>query len=311
VTAFIGAPAGPHVGQCQNFSPGDRNGRGARYCLNPVLALGGDLPADRDICQACRQRSQAFGERFIASHVEGLIEADAAEEWMSTTRALVTDSWAWYYRRAAEQAPMAELHKIRQDIALRERLLTAVETAVAGTVQSGRSVGLKHQLTAPQWRVVSYLYHPDQLAKRVSPSLAEVLHKQHADRDAVVDLVERGLVQARVGGEECTRGPLKRLPEKAIRLRLTKAGIYLASHDAMHLVMCAVRPPNSFSLAALMHRLARPVSFDELCDLADRNLMFVSLRDNDIEVPIRDVRECPELAYATQTATGRTFIAYL
>jgi hypothetical protein len=166
----------------------------------------------------------------------------------------------------------------------------------------------KPRLTAEQWRVLSYLYHPDQLGKRVSPSLATVLHSQHADRDAVVDLVERGLVQARVRGDECTRGPLKRLPERAIRLRLTRAGIYHASNDAMHLVMCALRHPNMFTLDYLMRRLARPVTFNELCDLADDALITVLINGEDIEVPIRDVRECPELAYAVPTAHGRTYV---
>jgi hypothetical protein len=173
----------------------------------------------------------------------------------------------------------------------------------------GEPLVSKRQLTAEQWRVISYLYHPDQLSKRLSPSLAVVLDKQDVDRDAVIEVVERGLVQARVGGEECTRGPLKRLPETAIRLRLTKAGIYHVSHDPQHLVMCALRQ-SEFNLSGLLH-LHKPVTFGELCEMADRNLLDTYLTHTDIEVPIRDVRDSPGLACARLTTRGRTFVAYL
>lgn len=168
------------------------------------------------------------------------------------------------------------------------------------------------QLSAEQWRVISYLYHPDQLSRRNSPSLADVIAKQAVDREDVVEVVERGLVQGRVAGEECTRGPLKRLPEKAIRLRMTKAGIYRASHDPQHLVLCALRAyGHSLALDFLMRRLAAKVTFGELCEVAEKGLISTHLiGDDDIEVPIRDVRETPNLAVACLTGRGKTFVAY-
>ena len=180
----------------------------------------------------------------------------------------------------------------------------------------------KRQLTAEQWRVISYLYHPDQLSRRTSPSLAVIINKQAVDRDDVVEVVERGLVQARVGGEECTRGPLKRLPEKAIRLRLTKAGIYHAHTDPQHLVMCALRTTGQFTLWNLMYRfnvqlqpgakpLAPTIGFGELCEMADRLLFTTLLLDGDIPVDIREVEKIPGLAYARQTKKGASYAAYL
>jgi hypothetical protein len=172
----------------------------------------------------------------------------------------------------------------------------------------------KRQLTAEQWRVISYLYHPDQLSRRTAPSLAAVIDKQAVTREDVIEVVERGLVQARVGGEECTRGPLKRLPEPRIRLRLTRAGIYHAGHDAQHLVLCVLRAAvhaDTFTIDALMHRLYKPVSFDELCDMQRRHLLDTFLIGLDTEVPIGQVRGCPEIAYARWTERGRTFVAYL
>jgi hypothetical protein len=170
------------------------------------------------------------------------------------------------------------------------------------------------QLSAEQWRVVSYLYHPDQLSRRTSPSLATVINKQAVERDDVVEVVERGLVQGRVGGEECTRGPLKRLPEKAIRLRLTRAGIYRSHHDPQHLVLCAVRAlrgDREFTLDDLMQRPTVKVTFGELCEIADKGLITTHLIGTDIEVPIADVRDEPHLAYARLMPRGRTFVAYL
>ncbi|MEU8609361.1 hypothetical protein AB0C29_15295 [Actinoplanes sp. NPDC048791] len=183
----------------------------------------------------------------------------------------------------------------------------------------------KHQLSAEQWRVISYLYHPDQLAKRLSPTLAVVLDKQGVDRDAVIEVAERGLVQARVGGEECTRGPLKTLPAKAIRLRLTRAGIYLAGNDPQHAVMLALRQPHRFTLWDLMYRLhvrqvptpapgtvPPRITFAELSDMADRWLFETFLIEEDIPVKrLSDVQSIPGLAYARQTKTGASYVAYL
>ena len=168
----------------------------------------------------------------------------------------------------------------------------------------------KRQLTAEQWRVISYLYHPDQLSRRTSPSLATVIDKQAVTRDDVIEVVERGLVQARAGGEECTRGPLKRMPETAIRLRLTKAGIYHAHHDPQHLVMCALRAHDTLTVYTLLRGLAQSISFGELCAMADKALIQIFWTDTDTDVPIRDVRTCPSFVSAWQTPRGRTFVAY-
>jgi hypothetical protein len=183
----------------------------------------------------------------------------------------------------------------------------------------------RHQLSAEQWRVISYLYHPDQYSKRVSPPLALVLDKQDVDRDAVIEVAERGLVQARVGGEECPLGPLKKLPAKAIRLRLTRSGAYLAGNDPQHAVMCALRQPHRFTLWDLMYRLhvrhvpapapgmvPPRITFAELSDMADRWLFETFLIEDDIPVKrISDVQSIPGLAYARQTKTGASYVAYL
>lgn len=126
MSAFIGAPAGPHIGQCQNFI---LDGAGGRYCLAPVLALGGDLVTDRDICGACKLSSAAFIERVTAQHVEAIVSGAGRDDFVKRTREMIEDLDRWRARRAADQAPMAELFKIRRDITLREEILAAVLAA--------------------------------------------------------------------------------------------------------------------------------------------------------------------------------------
>jgi len=181
----------------------------------------------------------------------------------------------------------------------------------------------KRQLTAGQWRVVSYLYHPDLLNRRLSPTLAQVIDKQDVDRDDVIEVVERGYVQPRVGGEECGRNPLKQLPAKAVRLRLTRSGLYHAGQDPQHAVMCALRTGQRFTLWDLMYRLdvkqpqgslslAPRITFDELFDMADRFLFDAFLADDDTKVyDIRKVSTIPGLVYAKQTKLGASYAAYL
>jgi hypothetical protein len=134
----------------------------------------------------------------------------------------------------------------------------------------------RHALTAEQWRIVSYLYHPDQLARRVSPALSTVIRTQAVARDSVIEVVERGLVQARVGGEECARGPLQKLSET----RGSK-------------------------------RLAPKVTYGELCEMADRHLFTTFLAATDTWVAIQDVKTIPGLVYATQTGIGKSYVAYV
>jgi hypothetical protein len=183
----------------------------------------------------------------------------------------------------------------------------------------------RHRLSAGQWRVISYLHHPDQYSKRVSPPLAEVLDKQAVDRSDVIEVVERGLVQARVGGEECPLGPLKRLPAKAIRLRVTRSGAYLAVNDPQHAVMCALRTGQRFTLWDLMYRLhvrhvptpapgmiPPRITFAELTEMADQSLFEAFLIEADTPIrSLRDVATMPGLAYARQTRFGASHVAYV
>jgi hypothetical protein len=139
--------------------------------------------------------------------------------------------------------------------------------------------------------------------------MAAVCKKQDAVRESVVDVVDRGLVHARLGGNELPLDGVRRLPEKAIRLRLTKAGIYHATHDPTHLVMCALRGNAELTVYDLMHRLANPVGFGELCELADRHLFDTYLLGTDTEVPIRQHGHESSFVYARQTAAGRAYAA--
>lgn len=170
----------------------------------------------------------------------------------------------------------------------------------------------RHQLGAEHWRVIGHLYDPALISpysRRRDPSVATVCKKQDVTREAVVEVVERGLVHARLNGDEIPLDGVRRLPEKVIRLRITKAGMYHASHDPIHLVTCALRDYIELSLATLLRGLVNPVGFGELCELADRHLFDTYLAGTDTEIPIRDMRDMPLSAYARQTARGRTFAA--
>jgi hypothetical protein len=127
MSAFIGASAGPHIGQCQNFIL--FAGAGGRYCLAPVLALGGALATDRDICGACQLKTAAFVERVTAQHVEAIVSGAGRDDFVKRTREMIEDLDRWRARRAADRAPVEELFKIRRDIELRERILAAVLAA--------------------------------------------------------------------------------------------------------------------------------------------------------------------------------------
>ncbi|WP_250000275.1 hypothetical protein [Actinoplanes sp. M2I2] len=169
-----------------------------------------------------------------------------------------------------------------------------------------------HQLAADSWRVIGHLYNPSltsPYSRRRDPSMATVCKKQDAIRESVVNVVDRGFVHARLDGNELPLDGVRRLPEKAIRLRITQAGVYHASHDPTHLVMCALRDNAELTLFTLLRGLAHPVGFGELCELADRHLFDTYLLGTDTEIPIRQMRDMPSFAYARQTAAGRAYAA--
>ena len=170
-----------------------------------------------------------------------------------------------------------------------------------------------HQLSAEHWRVIGHLYDPSltsPTSRRRDPSMATVCKKQWVTRDAVVEVVDRGLVHALLDGDEIPLDAVRRLPEKTIRLRITQAGMYHASHDPVHLVMCALRAYADLTLFTLLRGLANPVGFGELCELADRHLFDTYLIGTDTEIPIREMRDMPSFAYARRTIRGRLYAAY-
>jgi hypothetical protein len=131
MTAFVGAPTEPHIGQCQNLIKNQREDwRDSYHCLAPVLALGAALPADRDICQECRADTAQFG-RWLVAEFARTIRAGNPDEWTARARDQIHDLWLWYARRASERAPMAELYRIDRDITGREELLAAVLAGVS------------------------------------------------------------------------------------------------------------------------------------------------------------------------------------
>lgn len=128
MSSFYGSPKGPHIGQCGNFiMPSGVMGRDGFYCLAPVLALGGELVTDRDICGGCRMHSKAFRERILAAHIRGFqAEPEAGWVWVDTSRRILADMDLGWFERAARGASMEELTKIKLDIRRREELLEAV-----------------------------------------------------------------------------------------------------------------------------------------------------------------------------------------
>jgi hypothetical protein len=120
MSAF-GAPAGPHIGRCENLNAA------GWYCSAPVLSLGTDVPTDRDICGGCRMHSEAFRQRLLAAHLAGFeAEPEAGWAWVDTAQQILVDMDLGWFDRAARGASMAELTKIRADIRYRENLLAEV-----------------------------------------------------------------------------------------------------------------------------------------------------------------------------------------
>ncbi len=130
-----GSPAGPHIGQCDNLNAA------GWYCTAPVLSLGTDVPADRDICGACRMGSEAFRERLLAAHLAGFqADPDAGWSWVDTARQILLDMDRGWVDRAARGVSMVELTKIRQDIRYREWLLDRVLAALPPRVDTSQSL---------------------------------------------------------------------------------------------------------------------------------------------------------------------------
>lgn len=146
MSAFYGAPAGPHIGRCQNFiTPQSAAGyppirsAGGYYCMAPVLGLGGALADDRDICGGCWMRTEAFRQRVTDQFVAGL-DAEAARIWLKGADRVLADITAGYFERAARRASMVELFKIRREIERRQALIDAVLAAFPPPVATSQSL---------------------------------------------------------------------------------------------------------------------------------------------------------------------------
>ena len=131
MSAFVGDPAGPFWGQCQNvyYTWDGPKITSSTQCDQPVMALGGDVDG-RDICQVCRASTEAKAEAMTAEFAENLTDRGRAE-WLKLTREILADMWASYYRMAGNRAPMDALYRYRRDIDNREKILAAV-VAVQG-----------------------------------------------------------------------------------------------------------------------------------------------------------------------------------
>lgn len=139
MSAFYGAPAGPHIGQCQNFILLDGSDRHGRYCLAPVLGLGSNFPSDLDICQVCRGRTEVFRQRTVDRFVDGL-DAEAARIWLGVAERIIAEMELGYAERAARRASMEELFKTREDIERRQALVDAVLAAFPPPVATSQSL---------------------------------------------------------------------------------------------------------------------------------------------------------------------------
>lgn len=128
MSAFVDSPKGLHIGQCQNFLY-DSAGVG-RYCLAPVIGLGAEFPADRDICGMCEINSQEFTARLLRSKADDLAHSDSLDEWLETIREHISDMDRHYYLKARNGAEMGYLFEYRRKISLREMILDSVESAI-------------------------------------------------------------------------------------------------------------------------------------------------------------------------------------
>lgn len=217
---------------------------------------------------------------------------------------------------------------------------------------SNREEGLTltRNLSAPAWRVLSYLYHPDQQGRRTGVSLRTVMSSQQTERDAALSVVERGLVEPRHLGQECTLSDFKKLGPESIRLRITRAGRYVASNDPQHRVMCALRAqPDGLTVHNLMYLqrasgdrrpsfdLSPTINFSELAGMRERNLFEAYLiKGEHTDLPaewitgdaarrynnaatnhivevfkLADVHKIPGTVYVKPTRHGLSHVAYV
>jgi len=139
MSCFYGDPIDPFIGTCQNRIRGERTDwADSTYCGQPVIALGAKFATDRDICQTCREKSQAFTDRLQERYVAGVLAGTPEEvtAWVERSLALLVDMTHTYAGRAAGGAPVAELVTRRAEIERRERWIDAVleRAPVAGRV---------------------------------------------------------------------------------------------------------------------------------------------------------------------------------
>ncbi|WP_436528607.1 hypothetical protein [Actinoplanes sp. HUAS TT8] len=171
----------------------------------------------------------------------------------------------------------------------------------------------KRPLAADHWRVISYLYQPFETKRLTGATVSSVMRKQVVDLDTIITVIDLGYAEARLAGQPLNADAVKRLalaPRQAaskVRLRITPAGSTRAGTDPLHLTLCTLLICDRSLNFLLQHA---PVTFDQLCDMADRGLIETRLTDGGADIAIDDVRECPEIAYARQTSRGRTFVAY-
>jgi hypothetical protein len=117
----------PTVSWCQNLIRGERaDWSDSQYCGAPALDLGERI---RNICQTCHDGAERFRDDLLAAWSKAIVANGGAAEWLARQEAIVADLHQWLDREAAQGAPMSELHKIRRDLAGRERCTESVLAA--------------------------------------------------------------------------------------------------------------------------------------------------------------------------------------
>lgn len=111
---------------CQNLIRGERaDWRDARYCAATALDFG-----DRNICGACRAKTEVFADRLAEQWGRDIAEGGGVNEWLDRNEAVTTDLYVWLGTEASKRAPLSKLHDIRLRIARSERVRKSVLDAL-------------------------------------------------------------------------------------------------------------------------------------------------------------------------------------
>lgn len=123
---------GPHIGTCEDLLRGQREDwRDARYCGAPVMSMGLDYDRSRDVCQACRARTEARSRARTAAWAAALArDAREAHRWMAAAADLIEDDRRLVDAARWARLPLSEVRRRQRVVSMRVDMVVQLNAAL-------------------------------------------------------------------------------------------------------------------------------------------------------------------------------------